>query len=409
MRQSGDHRNVREIFDWESMHIAICGPISVQMLKEFVQEGNTLPVGYACPLIASIVMGYIEHGSFVTIISTTTDVEEEQCWRGNKCNIFLIPARKRARQRILDFYRKEVRGMRTVLRREMPDAIHAMWAYEFADAALGTGIPTLVTCHDSPWRVAFTMRHAYRFFRAVYAQFWVLPRAKYLTAVSHHIAKDLRWYHAYFRSIQIVPNGIQRLSFDQAPGTQKSDGPPAIVVVAEWGRLKNVVMSIRGFVKVRERFADARLLLFGSGLGKGQAAENWCTQEHILTAGIDFCGYQPQEEIRKVLQVQATVFLHTSLEESFCMTILEAMSQGVACVGGRKSGAVPWLLDKGRAGVLVDVKSSAAIAEAVITLIENRAERERLVRAGCERARAMFSLESVVQKYVGLLEEIRTI
>ena len=389
------------------MHIAVCGPASVQMLKAFVQEGETLPVGYACPLIACIVQEYIGQGHSVTVISATTDVEHEQCWRGDKCNIILIPARRRARQQILDFYREEVRGMQTVLHREKPDVIHAMWAYEFADAALGTGIPTLVTCHDSPWRVAFAVRHVYRFFRAFYAQFWVLPRTKYMTAVSPHIAIDLRWFHAYFRSIQLVPNGLQRGCFDQFPDAEKATASPTIVVVSEWGRLKNVAMSIRGFCRVRERFADARILLFGSGLGEGQAAESWCLQQHISTAGIEFCGYRSQKDIKTVLRTRATVFLHTSLEESFCMTILEAMSQGVACIGGRKSGAVPWLLDEGQAGVLVDVTSSGAIAEAVITLIENRAERERLARAGYERARNQFSLECVVKKYVGLLEKIR--
>lgn len=391
------------------MHIAVCGPISLQMIETFVQKGEMLPVGYACPLIASIVKGYIALGHFVTVVTCTTDVDEVSSWRGDNCDIFLVPCRSSARLQVLDCYSKEVRGMRAVLRREKPDVIHAMWAYEFADAALGTEIPALVTCHDSPWRVALTMRHAYRLFRAFYSQFWVLPRTKVITAVSPHIAKDLRWIHAYFRPIQLVPNGLQKESFEYVPVAKSLAGSPTIVVVSEWGRLKNVPMSIRGFVKVRERFADARIILFGSGLGKGETAERWCLHENISTVGIEFRGYQSQEEILKVLQSQATVFLHTSIEESFCMTILEAMSQGVACIGGRKSGAVPWLLDKGRAGVLVDVKSSEAISEAVISLIENGAERERLARAGYERARAMFSLESVVKKYVGLLEEIRMI
>jgi glycosyltransferase involved in cell wall biosynthesis len=389
------------------MHIAVCGPISVQMLKGVVQEGGTIPVGYVCPLIAFIVQEYIRQGHFITIVSVTSDVEEEQCWRGDKCNIYLIPARKRVRQQILDFYRKEVHGMRAVLRRENPDVIHAMWTYEFADAAIGSGIPTLVTCHDSPWRVAFSMRQTYRFIRAFYAQFWVLPRAKHMTAVSPHIVEDLRWLHGYCRSIQLIPNGFSGRAFDHKLETNIATVLPTIVVVSEWGRLKNVIMSIRAFVKVRERFSDVRMMLFGSGLGKGQAAEMWCMQEHIVTDGMEFYGYQQHEKIFKVLRTQATLFLHTSLEESFCMTILEAMSHGIACVGGQKSGAVPWLLDNGRAGVLVDVNNSEAIAMAAIKLIENGAGRERLADAGYERARTMFSLENVVKKYVALLEKIR--
>lgn len=389
------------------MHIAVCGPISVRNLSGLVHKGDTLPAGYVCPLIAAMVKEYIRLGHFVTVVTCTTDVEEVQCWRGDNCNIFLVPCRQRVRFQVLDCYREEVRGMRDILKRENPDVIHAMWTYEFADAALCTGIPTLVTCHDSPWRVAFEMRHAYRFFRAIYAQFWVLPRTKMITAVSPHIARDLRWVHGYLRPIQLVPNGIQKEYFDINFDAKSTAVSPTIVVVSEWGRLKNVSIAIRAFLTVRERFADARIVLFGSGLGKGQAAESWCLREHLSIGGIDFRGYQSQDEILKVLSSQATLFLHTSLEESFCMTILEAMSQGVACIGGGKSGAVPWLLANGQAGVLVDVKSPGAIAEELIRLIEDGVERERLGREGYVRARALFSLECVVKNYVGLLQKIR--
>jgi glycosyltransferase involved in cell wall biosynthesis len=389
------------------MHIAVCGPISLRMLKEFVQGGESLPSGYACPLIATIVQRYIQQGHFVTIVTCSTDVDLNHSWKGQQCNIFLVPSRKRVRWQVLDCYRDEVRCMRDILQNEKPDVIHAMWTYEFADAALGTGIPTLVTAHDSPWRIAIMTRQVYRFFRAIYSQIWVLPRAKYLSAVSTHIVNDLRWYHGYLGTIHLVPNGI-RSGFDtHVNDVSQSVVDPVIVVVSEWGRLKNVQMSIQAFLWVRKRFSTAKLILYGSGLGKEQAAENWCRESLISTEGICFRGYCAQEEITEVLQKQATLFLHTSLEESFCMTILEAMSQGVACVGGLKSGAVPWLLDNGRAGVLVDVKSSVKLAEAVTKLIDNRSVRERLARAGYERAGEMFSMESVVGKYIGLLEKIR--
>jgi hypothetical protein len=40
--------------------------------------------------------------------------------------------------------------MREALQREQPDILSAHWTYEFAAAAIATGIPHVVTAHDAP-------------------------------------------------------------------------------------------------------------------------------------------------------------------------------------------------------------------------------------------------------------------
>ena len=54
------------------------------------------------------------------------------------------------------------------------------------------------------------------------------------------------------------------------------------------------------------------------------------------------------------------------MEESFGNTLVEAMMLGTPVIGGRDSGAVPWVLDSGRAGELVNVRSEVEVVQALV-------------------------------------------
>ena len=169
--------------------------------------------------------------------------------------------------------------------------------------------------------------------------------------------------------------------------------------------MKNIIATLHAFDIFRQTHPAAKLLLFGGGLGPGEAGETYC-RDHGIAAGIEFRGYTAQTEILHELQEHTDIFVHSTLEESFCMTILEAMSQGVPCIGGRNSGAVPWLLDKGRAGILTDVRDPQAIANAMNRLLGSPSLYHQLSTAALARCRTEFSLQHITTLYLQLLESI---
>ena len=81
------------------------------------------------------------------------------------------------------------------------------------------------------------------------------------------------------------------------------------------------------------------------------------------------------------------------------MAPLEAMALGIPVIGGKDSGGVPYVLDGGKAGVLVDVKNPQAIADVLSSLWLNSAQRDEIARIGWDRARTTFSLEKMVGAY----------
>lgn len=84
------------------------------------------------------------------------------------------------------------------------------------------------------------------------------------------------------------------------------------------------------------------------------------------------------------------------------MVVLEAMAMGVPVLGGRSSGAVPWLLAEG-AGVLVDVRQPRAIAAGILRLLAEGPFAESTAQRGFARAKEQFAVEEVAAAYLSRL------
>ncbi len=86
------------------------------------------------------------------------------------------------------------------------------------------------------------------------------------------------------------------------------------------------------------------------------------------------------------------------------MVFVEAMSQGVPCIGGDKSGAVPWVMGDG--GVVCDVTKPDKLAECIERVMGDNALRKRLSEGGVQRVRKMFNIERIVDMYETKLQSL---
>jgi L-malate glycosyltransferase len=225
-------------------------------------------------------------------------------------------------------------------------------------------------------------------------QAYVLTKAGHLTANSPYIAaKVKKWYR---RNIPVIPNGIA------VPGSlvdRRSTPGPLIVgsVNNGFGELKNVHRLIDAFSLIREDRPDSILRLVGTGFEPSGPAEAYA-KARGASEGVEFVGPIAAHEIAAFMR-GIDVLVHPALEESFGMTLVEAIIEGTIVVGGRYSGAVPWVLGEGSAGVLVDVRDPAAIAQAVLSLPVAKDESWVLRQRAFEHVRANFSLDHVVDLY----------
>ena len=103
----------------------------------------------------------------------------------------------------------------------------------------------------------------------------------------------------------------------------------------------------------------------------------------------------------------ATIFVHPSLEESFGLVLVEAINAGLPVVAGENSGAVPWVLANGEAGILVDVKRPEAIARGIAQLLDDENATRAIVGRAQEHVAKNFSSEAVCEAYLASYDRLR--
>jgi N-acetyl-alpha-D-glucosaminyl L-malate synthase BshA len=109
-------------------------------------------------------------------------------------------------------------------------------------------------------------------------------------------------------------------------------------------------------------------------------------------------------EVEEYLQA-ADLTLHTSESESFCLSILEGMAMG--CPGiSTAVGGIPEVVESGVNGILVPFGDAAGLARAVELLVNDKARRAELGAAAQLRARAEFSADTIVPRYLELYRRL---
>jgi glycosyltransferase involved in cell wall biosynthesis len=67
---------------------------------------------------------------------------------------------------------------------------------------------------------------------------------------------------------------------------------------------------------------------------------------------------------------------------------------------------VPWTLEDGRAGILVDIESPSEIAQAMLALVHNRGRALDLVTYGQQMIRERWNLDRIVRMHLDYYQDI---
>jgi L-malate glycosyltransferase len=384
------------------MKVLVAGPVSTHELSRHLDiTHQDVPPGLGGSPVTNLVSDLIETGDHVSVVSLDPRVHpgSEIVIEGPRLRVRYGPYR--ARHRARDGFREERSYVSEAILSESPDLVHAHWQYEFALGALATELPTLVTCHDWAPSILRQMPDAYRLVRLA-MQAVTLRRARHLTAVSPPLREQVsRWARG---RVELVPNSVPETYFRKTRAERSEDGDRLIAVNLGFSRRKNVSALLRAFALLRGTLRHASLTLVGPGYEPGGPAAQWAT-ERGLTDGVAFEGAVTNSEVPRLLD-EADILVHPSRWEACPMVLIEAMARGLPIVGGAQSGGVPWMLEFGKAGVLVDVSQPRDLAQAVQRLIGDAAHWGDLSEAARARAHEEFHPSSVLTKYQRCYEQV---
>lgn len=117
-----------------------------------------------------------------------------------------------------------------------------------------------------------------------------------------------------------------------------------------------------------------------------------------------FTGWLSDDEKRDALR-QASVFCLPSRNEGMPMSLLEAMSYGLACIAA-PVGGIPQVIQNGMSGYLVTAGDTRALGKLIGGLLSDPAGKRRLGEAARTVVRDRFGLEAYAARLTDIYEEV---
>lgn len=332
------------------MKIAILAPVTLQDFEQYI--GEPLPSGLYFSALTPIVFEFLGKGDEVVLVTLSNDISKSVIFHKGNLTIFVGVYRTISKLRALDLFLYEKYQMVNYLKTNPCDIYHAHWSYEFAQAALCIDANrTVITLHDWAPEIYKTIPDFYRK-RRLKMNNEVLKKGINFTAVSPYIENLLRTN--VHKTADIIPNCIEIPKNEWLLEKERSEIFTIICVNNGFTDLKNVKTSLLVFEKFVRKYYRSQMVLYGQGFEMGGDCYKWCIKNGISTDHIFFGGKIDHVDVCREIR-HADVLLHLSKEESFGLVIAEAMLTGTPVIGGDNSGAVPWLLDYGQAGIIVNV------------------------------------------------------
>ncbi|MGD9030931.1 MAG: glycosyltransferase family 4 protein [Anaerolineae bacterium] len=206
-----------------------------------------------------------------------------------------------------------------------------------------------------------------------------------------------------------IHNGIDLTRFPGTVAAQSgpigSDPADKAIRIGTVGRLtpqKGQTYLLRAFPAVVRKHPEAHLLFIGDG-----PQEDELRAMAVALGVADHCSFLGFRRDVPELLARLDVFVQPSPREGLSITLLEAMAAGKPVVATDITGNQE-VINDGINGVLCQPKSSAALSEAIIALIDNREEARLLGARARQKVEKHFDqrimLEQTLRLYASQLE-----
>ena len=202
------------------------------------------------------------------------------------------------------------------------------------------------------------------------------------------------------KHVTVLPNPLALEPIDN--NIEKKNIVLAVGRIDAW-YVKGFDLLVKAWAKVVPNADSWELYIVGDSKGTGLSyLKNICKELNIENS-VRFPGFS--DNIQKYYQ-EASVFVLSSRYEGFGLVLIEAMSQGCACIACDYKGRQCEIIRNNEEGIVCKPDRVEELATAITNLINNSSKLKRMREKSIMRSKD-FSLEIIMQKWEAILGPVR--
>jgi glycosyltransferase involved in cell wall biosynthesis len=224
----------------------------------------------------------------------------------------------------------------------------------------------------------------------------IIRRIDLITTPSGFLQKA--FIDAFAITPMIVPNiaDVEQFRF-----RERTVLAPRLIVTRSLEEIYNVGCVIKAFALVHKRFPEATLAVVGDG-SQRRMLEEMAAKLGVFTA-VTFHGRVDHAQIQALYDAN-DISVNASNVDNLPGTILEAFACGLPVVSSR-AGGIPYIVEDGVTGLLVDRNDCRALSEQVLRLLEHPQLAQKLIINGYNDCRR-YSANRVSEVLLPMLETV---
>jgi len=211
-------------------------------------------------------------------------------------------------------------------------------------------------------------------------------------AVSTEIAEECR--RAGFRSVHLVHDGVEQM---EVLTREERGDLPVVVSIGRLNAWKGHEVLVDAVGRLEHEGLAVRVEIAGDPFPGGEHFLSRL-EAHISGQGladrVQLLGFV--SDVREILRHASVFVLASTRPEPFGLALVEAMAAGVPCIATAHGGPVD-IIEHGRSGLLVPPGDATELADAIRSVVTDRALQSALASGGAAAARE-FTADRVVDR-----------
>lgn len=209
---------------------------------------------------------------------------------------------------------------------------------------------------------------------------------------------------------RIIPNGV--LVYDSLQSTKESPEKqaPIICLIGRVVPIKDIKTFIRAIAIVKQSIVNVRAWIVGPLEEDPEYVEE-CKNLVVMFDMEEQIIFTGPQKVQQIL-TEIDLIVLSSISEGLPLVLLEAFAAGIPAVATDVGACSELIYGKdpedralGKSGLIVQVANPKALADAIVTLIENPVQWYQARIVGLQRVKKFYNQNIVIQEYADIYQK----